>query len=74
MNWVYGLERLPDDNDNVLVTLDDWLASVTIGYWEHGHWRNERDERFIASVIAWMPLPEPAKAKVLDAEARERRA
>ena len=55
--WVSCSERLPEENDEVLVTgkvdnalyvdIDEWTGS---GFWINAF-----------GVIAWMPLPEPYK-------------
>lgn len=49
--WVLVTERLPDNHNEVLVTVDD---TATFGSYSHGAWHVYGGE---ANVIAWQPLP-----------------
>lgn len=60
LNWIPVTERLPEDGERVLIT---HKGGVSFGwyngsYWERGASTNHRP---LQTVIAWMPLPEPAK-------------
>jgi hypothetical protein len=62
MTWIHVTERLPDDDQLVLVTVMDEDESVVwLGYREAGYWWCEGKVIDEKEVIAWMPLPEPAK-------------
>ena len=47
-------ERLPDNNENVLVTTD--MGLITSGYIAHGTWITDQEPDY---PISWRPLPEP---------------
>jgi hypothetical protein len=53
--WIPVSERLPELNQNVIVTYNkEDEIRVDISYYsKHGFW--------IGNVVAWMPLPEPMK-------------
>lgn len=52
--WIPVEERLPDNNEDVLVTTD--VGLITFGYVSHGKWITDQEPDY---PIAWRPLPEP---------------
>ena len=57
--WIPVEERLPDENDVVLIT--DSL-DVGTGYLIHGYgWISPFDDIDMSHVSHWMPLPQPPK-------------
>ena len=57
--WIPVTERLPDENDVVLIT--DSL-DVGTGYLIHGYgWISPFDDIDMSHVSHWMPLPQPPK-------------
>ena len=52
--WIPVAERLPDNNEDVLVTTD--VGLITFGYVSHGKWITDQEPDY---PIAWRPLPEP---------------
>ena len=73
--WIPVSERLPEDDDIVLITMDDSITvrgeffeqiSNELGFFKEGvwHWGYEIGECYwpeTTHVTAWMPLPEPYK-------------
>lgn len=57
--WIPCSERLPEDNERVLVTTA-W-GYVTIGWISKGIWSTELIVNCQDFVLAWMPLPKPWK-------------
>lgn len=61
--WIPCSERLPDDEDYVLVCATESEEGVFIAHYVEGanEWRYESDEGMyhIVHVAAWQPLPEP---------------
>lgn len=59
--WIPVTERLPDDNREVLISLE-W--GIDIGMYERGEWRSEWINHYDDdNVLAWMPLPESYKGE-----------
>lgn len=62
--WIPCSERLPSNNDCVLVTIDD---GIEFGKYEDGSWSiwvcEHWDEWDANGIIAWMPLPKPYKGE-----------
>ena len=65
--WIPCSERLPKDDETVIVTRDDGtvkIATFEVGEiengWQIGSWYTEDN------VVAWMPLPEPYEDKYED--------
>ena len=57
--WIPCSERLPEDNERVLVTTA-W-GYVTIGWIKQNIWSTDSIVNLRDFVLAWMPLPEPWK-------------
>lgn len=59
MRWIPVRERLPEQHEDVIVTVAKlgvtvaWFSVVT------GTWKNANTDKEIPHVTAWMPLPEP---------------
>ena len=59
--WISVKDRLPENEQNVLVADNGFIAVWTFygDYWEDSHgWWQEFDE-----VTHWMPLPQPPKGE-----------
>ena len=54
--WIPVEERLPDNNENVLVTTD--MGLIASGYIAHGTWITDQEPDY---PIAWRPFPEPCR-------------
>ena len=64
--WIPCSERLPDDNREVLISLE-W--GIDIGTYERGEWRSEWINHYDDdNVLAWMPLPPAYEGKGADDE------
>lgn len=61
--WIPVEERLPDNNENVLVTTD--MGLITSGYIAHGTWITDQEPDY---PIAWRPLPEPYRPERSEGE------
>lgn len=61
--WIPVAERLPDNNEDVLVTTD--VGLITFGYVSHGKWITDQEPDY---PIAWRPLPEPYRTERSDGE------
>ncbi|OUP00295.1 hypothetical protein B5F37_11670 [Drancourtella sp. An210] len=59
--WIPVEERLPDNNEIVLVTTD--MGLITSGYIAHGTWITDQEPDY---PIAWRPLPEPYRPERRD--------
>lgn len=64
MNWIYCSERVPDHDNDVLVTVRTGTCTtfVAIDHYDGNEFYNY-DDRDFAKVIAWAELPEPAEVK-----------
>ena len=63
--WIKCNERLPEENGNYIVTVEDCLNRRTIteiSAWLKSYARFECEDKY-QSVIAWQPLPEPYKGE-----------
>ena len=62
LGWISTLERLPEDENIVLVTTmtKKGLRNVNRAYCIDGYWHGSGS---MAEVIAWRPLPEPYGGK-----------
>ena len=59
--WIPVTERLPDENDVVLITDS---INVGTGYLIHGYgWISPFDDIDISHVSHWMPLPQPPESE-----------
>lgn len=56
--WIPVEERLPNNNENVLVTTD--MGLIASGYVAHGEWITDQEPDY---PIAWRPLPDPYNPK-----------
>lgn len=57
-DWIPVEEDLPDDWDNCLVTLKNGTVSKA---WYNGTYWSNNTSKYLKTVIAWMPFPEPYK-------------
>ena len=55
--WISVTEAMPDEHNRVLILTDD--GTIFIG--DHNEYWEDDYEFEIDDVIAWMPLPEPAR-------------
>ena len=66
MNWIYCTDRLPENSDDVLVTVKrgSWVFVSIDSYnkRQYGGWLNYDGEDGY-NVIAWTELPEPAERR-----------
>ncbi len=60
--WIPVIERLPEDDEMVLVTCKTEKGARNVGraYHSNGFWYGSSS---MSRVIAWMPLPEPYKER-----------
>lgn len=60
--WIPVTERLPDQSDVFLVTLDDKYGPITyVALWQDGKWTSADDIFLLGDteITAWMPRPRP---------------
>ena len=64
-HWIPCSERLPiiENNNRARVLITTSWGFVKEAYYCVDHWEINDINFILASVIAWMPLPEPYKAK-----------
>lgn len=70
-NWIPCIDRMPEESDDYLCTygsLSGWFVDISIYEAEKKEFgfysENEHGEEVwhpVTNVVAWMPLPEPAK-------------
>ncbi|MDT3708139.1 MAG: DUF551 domain-containing protein [Thiobacillus sp.] len=61
VRWISATERLPDDDQTVLIAMDD--GEVWTGYMDAGEWRYVSSEPIsYAHITHWMEFPEPPDA------------
>ena len=67
--WIPCSDKLPSNNDCVLVTVDD---SIEFGKYQDGEWSiwvcEHWDKWDAKGTIAWMPLPKPYREEREDYE------
>ena len=64
--WIPVEERLPDGNENVLVTTD--MGEIASGYVTHGKWITNQEPDY---PIAWRPLPETYRPEKEESKANQ---
>lgn len=57
--WIPVKDRLPEDDDPVLVTDCKWWTDIA--FYDGLNWWYRDSQNLKADVSAWMPLPEPYK-------------
>ena len=62
--WIPVNERLPEDEDSVLVTDCKWW--IDIAFYDGLNWWYLDAQQLKADVSAWMPLPEPYRKEAED--------
>lgn len=63
--WIPVDERLPENNEDVLVTTD--VGLITFGYFSHGKWMTDQEPDY---PIAWRPLPKPYRPERSDCDGK----
>ena len=56
--WISVEDRMPDDNEDVLITTD--MGLIASGYVAHGEWITDQWPDY---PIAWRPYPEPYRVE-----------
>ena len=66
-NWISLEDRLPDNNEDVLL---QFKSNMGVGFWEDGEWAINTGDGIYNAIgygeetpVAWMPLPESYQAE-----------
>ena len=80
MTWISVSDRLPGDNEKVIICcIDDigdygfpytYKDACEMGFYENGQWYSDNPDYIddIDGVTHWMPLPEPPKTYEVSSE------
>lgn len=59
-NWISVKERLPENEDDVLVYFED--GDITIAFYD-GDWTKDGFSKIMREVTHWQPLPQSPKGE-----------
>ncbi|MDD2268121.1 MAG: DUF551 domain-containing protein [Eubacteriales bacterium] len=65
MKWIPIKERLPEPNEQLIVSYNNGRINILIQWWADGqkpiysNWDDDSDKYPVITVTAWMPLIEP---------------